>query len=412
MIFFSPPNEPWTIRARLVFPVDAPPIAGGRVTIRGEHIVRVAADGPADLDVGNAALLPGFVNAHTHLDLGMLHGRCPPTPDFTAWLRCVIAGRWAASPERVQQAVADGITACLRSGTTLVGDISAAGASWERLAASPLRAVVFLELLGLPHERADLAIESLHEWLCKLPAESQRHGDSACRCRPGISPHAPYSAHRRLLERSASEADIRSLPWAIHLAESREELQVLRRMAGPFVEFLRELNAWSPDGLVTSPEEVVEIARHVRTALLVHGNYLAADAPVWPGQTIVYCPRTHTAFSHSPHPLVAFLERGVRIALGTDSLASNPDLDILAEARHVHAHRPELAGDQLLRMLTVDGAAALGWGDHTGTLTPGKLADLVVLPLRDTETADPHTLLWESELTVQAVMIGGRWTGL
>ncbi len=400
MHFAPPPDEPWTIRARWIFPADAPPIRDGRVTIRGDRIIRVAADGSADLDVGNAVLLPGFVNAHTHLDLGMLHGRCPPTPDLPAWLRCVIAGRLAATAEEVQRAIADGIAACLRSGTTLVGDISAGGASWPLLSAAPLRAVVFYELLGLPRERAERAWQGLEGWLRGV-SETER-------CRPGASPHAPYSVHRDLFRQVAEDAQARRYPVAIHLAESRDEMQLLRDHRGPFVGFLEERNAWAPDGLVSGPAQLLEMFAAARHMLVVHGNYLSADTPLYPGQSIVFCPRTHAAFSHPPHPLPALLERGVRVALGTDSLASNPDLDILAEARMVHRRYPQVAGDALLRMLTLDGATALGWGDATGSLTPGKFADMVVLPLPDEETSDPHALLWESPRAVEAVIVSGR----
>src|SRR5947209_16664179 len=248
MRFAPPRDEPWTIRARWVFPADAPRIADGRVTVRDARIVRVAADRPADLDVGNAALLPGFVNAHTHLDLGMLHGRCPPTPDFPAWLRCVVAGRMAATPEQVEHAIADGITAALRGGTTLLGDISAGGASWAQLSQAALRSVVFYELLGLPRDRADRAWQAAQQWLYdKFPED-----DFPSKCSPGLSPHAPYSVHSDLIRKATRWAWLR-VPTAIHLAESRAELQLLRELRGPFVTFLQELNVWAPEGLVSGP---------------------------------------------------------------------------------------------------------------------------------------------------------------
>jgi cytosine/adenosine deaminase-related metal-dependent hydrolase len=399
-------DKVYAIRARWVFPVDAPPVPDGRVTIGGRHIQRVSADGPADLDVGNAALLPGFVNAHTHLDLGMLHGQCPPTPDLPAWLCGVIAGRRTARLEDVQKAIADGIAACMRFGTTLVGDVSAGGASWPQLYTTPLRSVVFYELLGLARERAARAWQAATDWLYgHNPIEwGLGYPDH---CRPGLSPHAPYSVRRELFHRSLGATICNDLPWQTHIAESRAELQLLREHVGPFVKFLRDLNAWAPDGLVSNPAEVIELSRDAPAVSFVHGNYLAPDLPLWPNQTIVYCPRTHAAFGHPPHPLPAFLERGVRVALGTDSLASNPDLDVLAEARFVHTRSPEVPGDTLLRMLTLNGACALGRGPDTGSLTPGKFADLVVLPLPDVEPADPHDLLWQSTLPVAQVIIDG-----
>jgi cytosine/adenosine deaminase-related metal-dependent hydrolase len=193
---------------------------------------------------------------------------------------------------------------------------------------------------------------------------------------------------------------------AIHLAESLAELQLLREHAGPFAEFLKELGVWDPAGLVANADELLAILREAPTVLFAHGNYLSPDAAIARGQSVVYCPRTHAAFGHAPHPLAALLRRGVRVALGTDSLASNPDLDMLAEARFVHARHPDVSGAALLRMLTLSGAEALGWARETGSLTPGKSADLVVLPLPDVEPADPHALLWESALPISAALSG------
>src|SRR5262249_1612760 len=125
--------------------------------------------------------------------------------------------------------------------------------------------------------------------------------------------------------------------------------------------------------------------------------------------TIVYCPRTHAAFGHTPHPFREFLNRGVRVALGTDSLASNPDLGILNEARFVHSRYPEFSMLQLLRMATLSGAEALDWADDGGSLKPGKSADLAVVALPDQEASDPHELLFESTLPVERVMCRGQW---
>ena len=128
-----------------------------------------------------------------------------------------------------------------------------------------------------------------------------------------------------------------------------------------------------------------------------------------PGSTMIYCPRTHAAFGHAPHPFVQWLERGVRVALGTDSLASNPDLNVLAEARFLHGRYPNVSGSALLRMATLSGAEALGWQDETGSLAVGKSADLVVVPLPAEDMADPHALLLASSLPVEAVMWRGQW---
>jgi cytosine/adenosine deaminase-related metal-dependent hydrolase len=394
-------SEPYTLTARWVFPALQPPLARGTVTIQGDRIVAVDKAGTrsADLDLGNVALLPGFTNAHTHLDLSDALGQCPPTPDFTDWLRAVIAHRRRQTPEDVGRAIDMGLSQCLRYGTTLVGDISAGGKSWDKVAAAPVRAVVFHELLGLSEERAKEAYDAALKW-------TYGHGLKD-KCVAGLSPHAPYSVRASLfLEISRNNYLEDRVPVAIHLAETSAELLLLQERAGPFVSFLAELGVWDPGGL-SDVQAILDLGFGGR-ALYVHCNYLSVSTI--PPDDVVYCPRTHAAFRHPPHPFRRFLDNGARVSLGTDSLASNPDLDVLAEARFVHARHSDFPGALLLRMATLSGAAALGFDQVTGSLTQGKSADLVILPLPDDDAADPHRLVLESSLSVKAVIFQGKVT--
>jgi cytosine/adenosine deaminase-related metal-dependent hydrolase len=182
---------------------------------------------------------------------------------------------------------------------------------------------------------------------------------------------------------------------------------MLRR--GAFVPFLRDLDVWAPEGLAEDTRHVLNLLNGLSPTLLVHCNYLSPSASIPPNCTIIYCPRTHSAFGHVPHPFRHFLQRGIRVALGTDSLASNPDLSILAEMRHLHRLYPGVPGDVLLRMATLWGAEALGWADETGSLEAGKSADLLVVPLATGTGNDPYQRLFESDLSVQRVLCRGQW---
>lgn len=392
----------WSLTARWIFAVDQPPLRNGVISVSGEHITAVEPAGRrvADVDLGHVAVLPGLVNAHTHLDLSGFRQPIPSTSGFTDWLRAVIAQRRALSAEQVGAHIAAGLAESLAHGVTLLGDISGQGGSAAILADAPLRSVVFHEMLGLSAERARLAEESAGRFLDSIP--------NTFNCRPGLSPHAPYSVRRELFRAVAELARKRALPVAIHLAETREELELLQWRQGPFVGFLESLGVWEPSGLVQNPLEVVTLNQDVAPLLLIHGNYLDPGA-LPPAATVVYCPRTHAHFGHAPHPYRQFLERGIGVALGTDSRASNPDLDLLAEARHVHRTDPSFDGATLLRMATLNGAAALGRSQETGSLTPGKSADLVTVPLPDRDEADPHRLIWESTATVRDVLFRGCW---
>ncbi|HWG42092.1 MAG TPA: amidohydrolase family protein [Gemmataceae bacterium] len=399
----QPTVSPWTLTARWIFPVSGPPLPGGTVTIAGERIVAVEAHGQRrpNMDLGEVAVLPGLVNAHTHLDLTGLRGKCAPTADFTGWLRQVIAHRRNITPEQIETDVRAGLAESLRYGTTLLGDIAGQGLSWPILVDAPIRSVVFYELLGLPKARADQALAFAQDWLVAHPATNN--------CRPGLSPHAPYSVGTGLFARTALLARSPKRPLAVHLAETRDELELLHHRRGPFVAFLKQLGVWDPDELAESPSQVMKVCNQRIPKLFVHANYLAPSARIPRNSTVVYCPRTHAAFGHSPHPFRDFLARGIRVALGTDSLASNPDLSILGEVRYLHRLCPDVAGDVLVRMATLSGAEALGWADETGSLEAGKSADVIVVSLTPEKSSDPYPRLLASDLLVQRVMWRGQW---
>jgi cytosine/adenosine deaminase-related metal-dependent hydrolase len=392
-----------TLTARWVFPVVGPPLAGGTVTIRGDVIESVDPAGrhAADEDCGNAAIIPGLVNAHTHLDLSGAGGQIPPTdPEhFTDWLREVIAYRRCRSPQQVQADIRAGLAQCLDYGTTLVGDIAAEGASWAALAEAPIKAVVYFELIGLTDERFAAVCAQLRRWESAWP--------NTARCRKGVSPHAPYSVRAAAFAWCARAGR----PLATHLAETPAEAALIHEQRGPFVTFLQDLGIWQPQRLAPSFAAIVRHTRPAPVVSLIHGNYLSPDIPLAAHQTVVYCPRTHAAFGHSSHRWREFLARGVRVALGTDSLASNPDLDVLAEARWVWRHYPDVPGPVVLRLATLAGAQALGWADDCGSLEPGKSADLVVVPLPDQDTSDPHELLLGPSVSdaPRRTLFRGQW---
>jgi cytosine/adenosine deaminase-related metal-dependent hydrolase len=408
--------ETRTFTARWVFPVAGPPLDRGTVTITGDTIVAVGPHGvrTADDDLGNVGIIPGLVNAHTHLDLSGARGLIPPTdPDhFTDWLRGVIAYRRTRTPEQVQGDIHLGLDECLRAGTILIGDITSGGASWDAVSHAKTRAVLFWEIIGLSEERFKASFD---EWYSKT---GQSWDDDEAKvaifpssplCRWAVSPHAPYSANHLL-----SRTYLASGFAAMHFAESPAEIELLSSRSGPFTLFLSELGIWNPSDFNVDWSDFLLTSSYnssSQTRLFIHCNYLPPDFPFKPQHTVVYCPRTHAAFGHPPHPFRAFLSRGVRVCLGTDSLASNPDLDILAEARFVRGRYPDFPGETLLRMVTLSGAQALGWADAAGSLEPGKSADFVAVPLPDRDAADPHELLFAADApdAPRRTLFRGEW---
>lgn len=408
-----------TLTARWIFPASGPPLPRGTVTYADDKIVSVDPAGvrTADVDLGNAAIVPGLVNAHTHLDLTGARGQIPPTdPDhFCDWLRGVIAYRKTRSEQETINDCYDGLDECLRYGTTLIGDIAAEGRSWGAISSAATRAIVFRELIGLDRNRLDAAWQmgayvAGTNWEEPPAGLEFRVQPNTPLCKWAISPHSPYTVRADFMRQFLWLAE----RLTTHVAESPQELSLLKSRSGLFVPFLANLGVYRDEALAISWEDYLAPFRepqNPRYWLLVHCNYLPPDFPFTPAHSVVYCPRTHAAFGHPPHPFREFLARGVRVCLGTDSLASNPDLDILAEARFVHEKYPDFPGDLLLKMITLTGAEALGWADEVGSLEAGKSADLVAVPLPDRDAADPHALLFapDAPSTPRRTLFRGLW---
>jgi cytosine/adenosine deaminase-related metal-dependent hydrolase len=401
-------------RARLVFPVSSPPIRDGVVVVADRRIVQVgeaagaSAVGASEIqDLGNVALLPGLVNAHTHLEFSKLVAPLgEPGMVFPDWIREVIRYRWSLTERygasMFASAVYSGLEQSYRAGTRRLGEIATGDWSLAPFAEADFAGTLFHELIGLRQERA----ESL---LAQLPAmlDTDDRFQSTDDWQRGLSPHAPYTVHPQLFAGAVQFATERGLPLAFHLAESREELELLHSGSGPFLSLLTDLGAWDADAIPrgTRPIDYLQtLAASGARSLVIHGNYLQADEQALLGQhadrlSVVYCPRTHAFFGHERHPLPALLKAGARVALGTDSRASNPDLSILAEMRHVARTFPDVSPATILAMGTLHGAQALGCDATHGSLQPGKTADFITVALPPAD-GDPYELLFNSSLPV------------
>lgn len=413
-----------TVRARYILPVEGEPIKDGCLTIQGPRIgwIGPAVERSADLDLGNVAIVPGFVNAHTHLELSAIpeERTTSGTEDELSWLRRVIAHRQGASDATYRVTAAENLRASIEAGTTLLADSTTAGLSWGPIAGAPIRAVVFAEVIGLRRDRGLQTDAAAWEWLKTVRPEAQV---AAC-SRVGLSPHAPYSTSGWLYHKAASSR----LPLMTHLAEMPEELELLENRDGPMRDFLEEIDAWDEEWEPIGPRPSDYVRRgELRNAdwLIAHGTYIDPEdfwqlrpeaAPDNKRVAVAFCPRTHARFGHAPHPYRALLERGAIVCLGTDSLASADTLGVLDEMRFLHARDGSLSGELLLTMATLFGAWALRAETTTGSLKVGKSADLAVIALPDRDDDDPHSLLFDSDQPVVATMVegdfvSGEWAG-
>ena len=365
--------------------------ADGRIAWVGPAADAPAAD--ATIDLPEATLAPGLVNAHSHLDLTHLKGT-KRAGDFAAWLKAVREGR--ARPG-MEAAARWGIKEALSRGTTAFGDVCAPAGFRAMLAAfdeTGARARVFVEALGFRPAVADRVWDEVWDLV-------EMH-DLPPNVGTGVSPHSPYAVSRPLLERAVAMADGHGRPLAIHVAETLEELAFLRHGIGPLREMLKEFGADDPGHAPWGSTDGFLKALDLRRAplVLVHGNYLR-PSHVPRGAFVAYCPTAHAYFGHPEHPVLELLEEGVRVVLGSDSAASGDTVDVLSETQHLGRARPDLPPKAVFRMATDWGARALVL--DAGTLAPGRLADLAAF----TPVAG-HDVLGLPDARCVLTMVGGR----
>jgi cytosine/adenosine deaminase-related metal-dependent hydrolase len=327
------------------------------------------------VDLGEGLLLPGLVNAHTHLELSFLAGVVPPRGDFVGWLEELVAARPGHDKSLAAQAVERGVEQALASGTALVADITNTGRAQEILKRASLSALSLFEALG--QARCDPPPAGL-SWRGSVLAAN------------GVAAHAPYSVPAgRLAELKGRAGD---LPFCIHVAESRAEVEFLLG-EGPEGRRLEQfLLARGVERASLGLKGLAPLA-HLRDlglldqhTMLVHGVQLdrrEVGELARSGASLCICPRSNLGLTGALAPVEDLLAAGVNLALGTDSLASCPDLSPWAEMAVLGRNVPGLDPEAILHMATAGGAQALGLESHFGRLRPGLAAPLAFVPLPD-----------------------------
>jgi cytosine/adenosine deaminase-related metal-dependent hydrolase len=390
----------------------APPLRDGAVVCRAGRITAVGdaralrAENPdAQVqDAGDVVLLPGLVNAHTHLELSDCSPG-PPPASFGDWIMR-LAGRTAvgaATADVVKRAVETGVAQCLRFGVTSVGDISKQCAITRPiLRDGPLRVTSFGEIQAMAQRRhllderfalaADLSNESAH-------------------LRIGLSPHAPYTVEPAGYARCLEFCRAHNRPLATHLAETPDEAHFLADQSGPFRDLWEiVVNAWD-DQVPKYDGGPIRFAAESGLldypTLLAHMNYCDDDelAILARGQaSVVYCPRTHQYFGHPPHRWREMLSRGINVAVGTDSCASSPDLNLVDDLRLLHHLAPEVPAQRIWDLATINAARALQLAGSIGQLSTGAAADITAFPTR---SDDPLEEILTAGIEPSAIWIGG-----
>jgi aminodeoxyfutalosine deaminase len=376
-----------SVSADWVLPIAGPPIANGCVTIDAGRIVDVASQAVAHeadaAHAGRSVLLPALVNAHTHLELSYLRGRIPRAACFTDWVRPLLeARRTAPDQESVTSDAAAAILEAVTTGTGLFGDVSNALTAVPALRWSQRPARVFHELLGFNVADPEARVAEARSRIDAARAQARADGSEL---RFSLAAHAPYSVSPALFDAIRRDASAHGDPTTVHLAESREEVQLLADGSGPWRGLLDTLGVWTD---AWHPPEVSPVAYLKQrgfldaSTLVVHGVHCTAEDIALlrdTGATLVSCPRSNAYVGAGRPPLEACYAAGVPVAVGTDSLASVDDLNLFSELAEMRRLAPGVPARRLLESATLTGARALGFGDEYGSIEPGKRAALIVV---------------------------------
>ena len=391
-----------------MLPISGPPIEDGLVLVFRDKIVAVGPatevvvpEGTEVRDLGQAALLPGFVNAHSHLELSVMRGRLEDT-DFRKWVEHLTRIRQEQlAPEDVIDSARFGALEAIVSGVTCLGDTGDSGAALPALEESGLGGIVFQETFGLDPNQAVDGLVRLKEKFAALEATRV----APLRVALGVSPHAPYTISPPLFRLVTEYALSNGLPMAIHTAESFAEEQLMLQGEGVFAARFAERGIeWIAPG-VSTIAYLEQLGVLEATPLLIHCVHATErdlERVSSAGCRIAHCPKSNAKFGHGIAPLFSMLSQGVDVGIGTDSVGSNNVMDLLDEARaavffaRASTGRPDaLTSGEALELITLGGAKALGFEETIGTLEAGKRADLCAVslaghharPIFDVETA-------------------------
>jgi 5-methylthioadenosine/S-adenosylhomocysteine deaminase len=398
------------LSGRWIVPISSPPIENGAIVVENDRILDL---GPLELiqlryphrshrKFESSALLPGFVNVHSHLELTILRGYLEGL-DFWRWIRTLTRAKYEVlNRDNLLHSAILGAIEAIRSGVTTVADPMDIGTSLEAILQTGLRGVVYQEVFSPRPEEADEALESLTRKLAGLEAQLLRQTKRRGRVTLGISPHAPYTVSAPLFQKVRALAKSKRLPTCIHLAESAAETQFLQDGTGPIGDSFRERGiTWDPPGC-TPVEYLNRLGILDPSLLLVHCIRLTpADYSVLRerGIGVAHCPKSNWKLGHGYMKLKQMRQQGIRVGLGSDSVASNNTMDLFEEMRFAMANPSFLEHDTFpeaderpsaadaLRLACLGGAEALGLADQIGSIEKGKQADIIAVGL-----GKPHLL--------------------
>jgi aminodeoxyfutalosine deaminase len=373
-------------RCRTLVTMDGEPIADGAFLIEKNRFVRTGTSktvlgdyGGKIVDLGEVAVLPGLINAHCHLDYTLMRGAILPAHSFSQWVGRINALKRSLSDSDYLNSMIEGFAELQKNGVTTVLDIVANPQVFPLLPTPPIRAWYFLELIDVrPRPWNDES--AFGSWLFFSKHPNALGG-------VGLSPHAPYTASTHLYQLSRECSRLFNMPVTTHLSESSEEFDMFSRADGELYQFLKKIGRPMDDCGKISPLRHLLLNGLIDSrCIVVHLNEVddldleLLATPAWRTLNIVHCPKSHRFLHHNRFPLESLRERGLNVAIGTDSLASNDSLNLFSELRTVRKNYPSLSSEDALQMSTVCAAKALGKESELGRIAPGYLADAISVP--------------------------------
>jgi cytosine/adenosine deaminase-related metal-dependent hydrolase len=373
--------------------------------------------GPDRIALPGCAIIPGFVNAHAHLELTILRGFLEDLP-FHQWIPRLTQAKYQhLTRDEMLVSARLGVIEMLAAGVTCVGEVMDLGVSWRAMREFGLQGIVFQEVFGPAEAQASEALDSL---IKKIDNYRDNQTDTL---RIGVSPHAPYTVSSKLFRNVNDYAAREGLPLTTHIAESKEESLLVRRGEGPFADRLRERGI-PVSAAGASPVAYIDSLGLVRPEmLLAHAvDVDHADITIIRQRraSVAHCPKSNAKLAHGIAPIAEMNDAGIRLGLGTDSVASNNVADMFEEMRsavlqqRARTQRLEsLDARTAFHVATLGGAECLGLAKHVGSLEAGKRADFVVVDLSDPAVQpvyDPiQTMVYSaSRSNVRTTFIGGR----
>lgn len=350
----------------------------------------------------NALILPGLVNVHTHLELPALLNAIRGKT-FPEWVLNLIKAKRNLNKEHYVSAVRHNINRLIQTGTTTVGEICSHGVSMDILKQIGLRSIVFQEIIAMvSRDCSKFRVQSLIK-------------ASASLVRRGISPHSPYTVSKEVLQRIRSVSEQKNLRQCMHIAESKDEIQLLQRKNNG-IEKIYKIAGWDIDRAPKSSSSFEYLNRigFLSPYLLAVHAVQVTDEDIRlikkSKTSIAHCPRSNKELGVGRMPLKKFLNAGITVGLGTDSLASSPSLSMWDEMRYalkIHK-RDGITAQDIFKLATIGGAKALGLDKEIGTLEPGKKADIIAVPLPSKDKGDIYSNLLRETTTPLMTIVNGK----